>query len=351
MKSIKMMMAAACMVAMAGVRLNAQNTADMREGVVVDDRIVMKWSAEAMEDKAFSFRGTEQATYRIAWGDGDTVRVTGMGLDSTLRMSHRYKEAGSYTVSLYGERDFNYSYNYTETALGIDLKMVYVGGATFMMGCTAESGSSCNNDERPAHRVTLSSYGIGMYEVTQGQWEKVMGTTIHQQRDKADPLASLYGVGADYPMYYVNWEEARAFCAKLSEASGRLYSLPTEAEWEYAARGGIRNGGHIYSGSNTVSDVAWYSGSVVSHVGGEKNANELGIYDMSGNVNEWCLDWYGTYPEEPQENPSGLSSGTKRVFRGGGFNTASDYARVSARNSAAPETRNRDLGFRVVCIP
>lgn len=351
MKCVKIILTLS-LIGIVGLRLGAQNTSVMNGGVAIDDQIIMEWnSLGSMENKEFFFRGTEQAAYRIAWGDGDTTWVTGQGLDSTLRMVHTYKEAGIYTVALYGERDYNYNYNYTETALGIDMKMVYVGSGTFMMGCTATSGSSCAADEKPVHKVSLSSYGIGMYEVTQGQWEKVMGTTILQQRDKADANASLYGVGADYPMYYVNWEEAKEFCDKLSEASGRQYSLPTEAQWEYAARGGIRSVGYTYSGSDDVYDAAWYN-TQVTHQVGTKHANELGIYDMSGNVSEWCRDYYGAYLEEAQTDPSGVSKPKEtKVFRGGSFKSGREAARVSARNKADKGIHSSDRGFRVVCIP
>ena len=207
---------------------------------------------------------------------------------------------------------------------------------------------------KPVHQVTLSDYYIGKYEVTQGLWEKVMGTTLEEQRDKGNKDWPLYGQGSDYPMYYINWEEAQAFVEKLSELTGRHYVLPTEAQWEYAARGGVKSKGYKYSGSNTLSDVAWYrenseekkSASPV----GSKSPNELGIYDMSGNVYECCSDWYGSYNNESQIDPTGPVNGAVRVYRGGSWD--GNYCRVSYRlDCCFPGDRDIDLGLRVALLP
>jgi formylglycine-generating enzyme required for sulfatase activity len=178
-----------------------------------------------------------------------------------------------------------------------------------------------------------------------------MGTTISQQRDKANPSYPLYGEGDNYPMYYVSWEEVQDFITKLNAQTGMQYRLPTEAEWEYAARGGAQSAGYKYSGSNDLGAVAWYSSnsSSTSHVVGDKQENELGIHDMSGNVWEWCSDWYGAYSSSAQENPIGASSGSYRVLRGGGWISGAVYSRVAARSSDMPGSRNSDLGFRLAC--
>ena len=140
--------------------------------------------------------------------------------------------------------------DFTETVSGVKFDMVYVKGGTFSMGATEELGTeNHDDDEYPVHSVTLSDYYIGKFEVTQGLWKAVMGTTIEQQRDKEDNKFPLKGVGSDYPMYYVSWDEAREFCAKLSQLTGKKYSLPTEAQWEYAARGGAKSKSYKYSGS------------------------------------------------------------------------------------------------------
>ena len=240
---------------------------------------------------------------------------------------------------------------YTETAYGLNLRMVYVEGGTFTMGCTGEQGGECENDESPSRQTTVGSFYMGMLEVTQGQWEKVMGTTIYQQANKAG--GSTYGTGPDYPMYYVSWEEAKEFCMRLSQQTGRTYRLPTEAEWEYAARGGKRAEGSKYSGGWSVGDVAWYDGNSgkSTHVCGTKRANVLGLYDMSGNVWEWCEDFYGPYLSYDTDNPRGASSGSNRLNRGGGWNCYARYCRVSYRCYFAPSNRGNNLGFRVVLVP
>ena len=244
--------------------------------------------------------------------------------------------------------------DFTERVEGMDLKMVYVKGGTFQMGATSEQGDDYYSDEKPVHEVTLSDYYIGKYEVTQGLWRKVMGTTLEEQRDKAG-YSDFYGEGDAYPMYYVSWNEAQEFCTKLSELTGRKYALPTEAQWEYAARGGAKSQGYKYSGGNDIDEVAWYWGNSeekysTSPVGLNK-ANELGIYDMSGNVWEWCSDWYGDYSSEAQINPVGPETGSYRVFRGGSWYYYARLCRVSDRDFTSPFYLYYDLGFRVALLP
>jgi formylglycine-generating enzyme required for sulfatase activity len=151
-------------------------------------------------------------------------------------------------------------------------------------------------------------------------------------------------------MYYVSWDEIQEFIKKLNAATGKQYRLPTEAEWEYAARGGNKSNGYKYSGSNTLGDVAWYdnnSGSKTHQVG-TKQPNELGIYDMSGNVWEWCNDWYGAYSSGSQRDPAGASSGASRVLRGGSWINNSRLCRVANRSGDSSGVRNYGLGFRLV---
>lgn len=242
---------------------------------------------------------------------------------------------------------------YVENAgCGLNMKMIYVEGGTFQMGATPEQGSDAMSDEKPVHSVTLDGYYIAECEVTQEQWQKIMGTTIYQQRDKAN-YDNTYGAGPNYPMYYVSWHEAQKFCGILSEITGKTYMLPTEAQWEYAARGGNKSKGYKYSGSNYVEAVAWYdsnSGRTTHPVKG-KRANELGLYDMSGNVDEWCYDWKGAYSSSSQSNPTGASSGHNRVMRGGNWCHGAYNCRVSYRYFNSPTSRYGNVGFRVVCIP
>ena len=250
--------------------------------------------------------------------------------------------------------------DFTETAWDINMRMIWVEGGDFLMGCTSEQ-SKCESDEQNVRRVTVDGFYMGMLEVTQSQWEKVVGTSIYQQKSKAGG-SSTYGVGPDYPMYYVSWNEAMEFCRLLSNKTGRTYTLPTEAQWEYAARGGNKNEGTKYAGSNKLDAVAWYTDNSdgTTHVVGSKHANALGIYDMSGNVWEWCKDWYAdVYIGYDTNNPVGPSSGVYRVNRGGSWYNGASYCRVANRINTSPGNRNdyspgsRDcfLGFRVVCLP
>ena len=245
-------------------------------------------------------------------------------------------------------------------------EMVKVEGGTFTMGATSEQGSDYNSDELPTHQVTLSDYCIGKYEVTQQLWEYVMsysGTCADGSSMSAyasdvwlgsDPSSS-YGVGDYYPAYYVSYYDiVDIFLPRLNKITGRTYRLPTEAEWEFAARGGKQSKGYKYSGSDNIGVVAWYTGNSddESHQVGTKQPNELGIYDMSGNVWEWCGDWYGSYSSSAQTNPTGPSSGSGRVLRGGSWNYNARRCRVSYRGDDDPSCRlSNHYGFRVVLVP
>ena len=155
--------------------------------------------------------------------------------------------------------------------------MVYVQGGTFMMGATSEQGSDAYDNEKPAHQVTLSSFSIGRYEVTQEEWQAVMGSN------------PSWFKGPKRPVENVSWDDCQAFIKKLNEMTGKQFRLPTEAEWEFASRGGIKSQGYKYSGSNNLNSVAWYADNSgnTTHDVGQESPNELGIYDMSGNVWEW----------------------------------------------------------------
>ena len=236
------------------------------------------------------------------------------------------------------------------------IEMVFVEGGTFTMGCVPEQGDDCVADEKPAHRVTLGDFYIGKYEVTQGQWREIMGTDVRRQRDNIHERLPLYGVGDNYPMYYVNWYETQEFIRKLNEKTGGNYRLPTEAEWEYAARGGNKSRGYRYSGSDIIGEVAWYfensgdnGGNMngMTHQVGRKKENELGIHDMTGNVWEWVSGFYGIYSSEPQTNPEG-DTGWLRVLRGGSWFYHPWPERVSIRGSSAAENLGGHIGFRLV---
>ena len=222
---------------------------------------------------------------------------------------------------------------------GVSFKMIAVEGGTFMMGATSEQGKDASKDEKPAHSVTLSDYYIGETEVTQELWEAVMGNN-----------PSYYSGNPQRPVENVSWNDCQEFITKLNQLTGKNFRLPTEAEWEYAARGGNKSKGYKYSGSNTIDNVAWYTdnSSSQTHDVKTKQANELGIYDMSGNVWEWCQDWYGKkyYQNSLQTNPTGPSSGSGRVFRGGSWGSAR-FCRVSNRYYNYPGNSYYNLGLRL----
>ncbi|MGM9799626.1 MAG: SUMF1/EgtB/PvdO family nonheme iron enzyme [Muribaculaceae bacterium] len=219
---------------------------------------------------------------------------------------------------------------------GVTFEMVYVPGGTFTMGATAEQGSDADSDEKPTHRVTLSGYYIGKYEVTQAQWKAIMGNNPSSFE------------GDNLPVEFVSWDDCQEFIRKLNKLTGKKFSLPTEAQWEYAARGG-KSGGTKYSGSNNIGNVAWYEDNSgdKTHPVGEKSPNDLGIYDMTGNVWEWCQDWYGDYSSYSQTNPTGPGSGSRRVNRGGSWYIIAMYCRVSNRNFNTPDDKYSYLGFRL----
>ena len=216
-----------------------------------------------------------------------------------------------------------------------EIEMVYVEGGTFTMGATSEQGSDATNDEKPAHSVTLDGYYIGKYEVTQELWKAVMGS--NPSNFKGDNL----------PVENVSWNDVQEFLRKLNAMTGKRYRLPTEAEWEFAARGGNSSRGYKYSGSNSIGNVAWYDGNSGTHAVGTKSPNELGIYDMSGNVWEWCQDWHDSYSNSSQRNPKGPNSGLFRVYRGGGWRYSARNCRVSNRADGTPDDRRDILGFRL----
>ena len=217
----------------------------------------------------------------------------------------------------------------------LEPEMIFVEGGTFQMGST--SGES---DEKPVHSVTLSAFNIGKYEVTQAQWKALMGNN-----------PSNFAGCDECPVETVSWNDVQDFIRKLNVQTGKNYRLPTEAEWEFSARGGKSSKGYTYSGSNDLNAVAWNadkSGNK-THIVGGKQANELGIYDMTGNVWEWCSDWYGPYSSYDETNPPGASSGKSRVLRGGSWDDSGNYCRTSIRlRGFNPSDWNYNSGFRLV---
>ena len=215
--------------------------------------------------------------------------------------------------------------------------MVKVEGGTFTMGATSEQGGDAWYTEKPTHSVTLSGYYLCKYEVTQALWQAVMGKNPSSFK------------GHDLPVERVSWNDCQTFISRLNNLTGKKFRLPTEAEWEYAARGGNRSRGCKYSGSNNLFDVAWFNNNSGSktHPIGSKNPNELGLYDMSGNVWEWCSDGYESYNSSSQTNPTGSPLGIIRVFRGGSWSFGARYCRSSYRSGNAPDDFHDNLGLRL----
>ena len=234
----------------------------------------------------------------------------------------------------------------TYTVNSVSFTMVAVQGGTFTMGATPEQGSDAFDNEYPTHQVTLSDYHIGQTEVTQELWLAVMGSN-----------PSSFTGDLQRPLEQVSWDDCQTFITKLNQMTGKNFRLPTEAEWEYAARGGNRSEGYKYAGSNTVGDVAWYwdnsyalgssNPDYGTHSVATKAPNELGLYDMSGNVWEWCQDWYGSYSSDAQTNPTGPTSGSLRVNRGGSWRSNARHCRVSRHTGDTPSNLNYFLGLRL----
>ncbi|MCL2327763.1 MAG: formylglycine-generating enzyme family protein [Bacteroidetes bacterium] len=224
--------------------------------------------------------------------------------------------------------------------------MIFVEGGSFTMGCTNEQ-SDCGADEKPTHRVRLDDYYIGTYEVTQKLWKTVMGT--NPSEFKGQGCENLLPVENVYYLDCVKFCDALNLLLAEQLPKGYKFQLPTEAQWEYAARGGKKTQGYLYSGSNSIDEVAWYeeNGEKKTHEVGLKKPNELGIYDMSGNVWEWCYDWFGTYRDKSEINPRGVSVASRRVTRGGSWESYAPLCRTTNRSYSTQGYRCNFLGFRL----
>lgn len=224
----------------------------------------------------------------------------------------------------------------TISVAGVSFDMVRVEAGSFVMGCTSEQGDDCTDDEFPYHRVTISrDYYIGVFEVTQELWEAVMGYNPSSFK------------GYDKPVENVNWNDCHEFCEELSRMTGRRFRLPTEAEWEYAARGGKKSTSAKWSGSSSATKVAWYrsNSNDQTHPVGRLYPNELGLFDMSGNVWEWCEDKYSDYSSSIAIDPVESYSGYYRVLRGGSWYNIPDRCRVSERGYATPDKHRTSMGY------
>ena len=273
---------------------------------------------------------TDRKTISIS--EGQTASITGTLASNAVASSNTSGYSSSSSSMASGSNAIS-----IPVKDGISIDMVKVEAGTFMMGATSEMKDPYS-DEKPVHQVTLTNdYYMGKYEVTQALWQAVMGS--NPSNFKGDNL----------PVETVNWNDCQEFISKLNSLTGRKFRLPTEAEWEYAAHGGKKSRGYQYSGNSNISDVAWYDGNSGSkpHPVGTKQANELGIYDMSGNVYEWCSDWYGSYSSSSQTNPTGADSGSSRVYRGGSWIYIAWLCRLSYRAGNTPGYRSYGLGLRL----
>lgn len=284
----------------------------------------------------------------VVWGTRPNV-----SLENSIGRTKDGKEVGvfeseitglrvntTYFIRAYATNKLGTEYGYERDFKTLFCEMISVKGGSFQMGSDAEE------KQKPEHTVKLSDFEIGRNEVTQGQWENVMGSNPSRFQ------------GYNLPVEKVSWEDIERFLIKLNADTGENFRLPTEAEWEYAARGGEAQRSYSYSGSNAISDVAWYSNnsSSTTHRVRYKRANNIPqaadaekkyTYDMSGNVSEWCSDWYAPYDISKTDNPVGPASGIVRVVRGGSWDDYPNPCKVKSREFFAPNTRSDKIGFRL----
>ena len=298
---------------------------------------IVSIAMEVSEDEDFANANSFEASV-----SGNSLAVTATGLKAETKYYYRIIiDTGSVTFESETRTFETLKTIFSLTVNGVIFEMVYVEGGTFDMGATTEQGSDAESDEKPVHSVTLDGYYIGKCEVTQELWEAVMGSNPSHFK------------GAQNPVENVSWNDCQEFVSRLNSLTGRTFRLPTEAEWEYAARGGNKSLHYKYSGSDNIDEVAWYNNNSgrSTHAVGTKSPNELGIYDMSGNVWEWCSDWYGGYSAGAQTNPQGPSSGSYRVLRGGSWINYAGNCRVSIRSYDDPGNSNINFGLRLVLVP
>lgn len=297
---------------------------------------------EIFKGAVVTFSNHSLMDYEFSWifGDGNSSQA--------YSPVHQYLEEGSYTVCLKAESmGYTVERYITLTVMEDPFEdyWVPIPGGTFTMGCTPEQGMDCDSsDEFPSHQVVLSDFMMGETEITQAQWEAIMKE--NRSNFIGDP---------QLPVETVSWKEIKEkFIPAFKRKTGQTVRLPTEAEWEYAARGGADAANMTkYSGSSDVNAVAWYDGNSANatHPVRGLPANGFGLYDMSGNVSEWCFDLVGPYENTLQINPQGSTIGSRRVRRGGSWYKESDKCRVSARKDDEPGHLYDYVGFRLVRDP
>ena len=336
------MMLPKCLIGQHTVRISKAGHSDFTKTITLAEGATEEISARLESGKPVVISAHEGADIYVDGAKVGTTRFEGalaFGSHTAYAMLDG-KKSGEKTinVSMQGgdvpAMTLAFHESKTFTVNGVSFEMVFVEGGTFQMG--SNDGES---DEQPVHQVTLSNYHIGKTEVTQELWQAVMGS---------NPSYSGFK-GAKNPVNNVSWNDCQEFISKLNRLTGGRFRLPTEAEWEYAARGGNKSRGYKYSGSDYLGRVAWYEDNSDSkvHPVGSKSPNELGLYDMSGNVREWCSDWYDSYLSSPQTNPTGPSSGNNRMGRGGSWDHNATRCRVANRGGSAPAFSSGSLGLRL----
>ena len=336
------MMLPKCLIGQHTVRISKGGQSDFTKTITLAEGATEEISARLESGKPVVISAHEGADIYVDGAKVGTTRFEGalaFGSHTAYAMLDG-KKSGEKTihVSMQGgdvpAMTLAFHESKTFTVNGVSFEMVFVEGGTFQMG--SNDGES---DEQPVHQVTLSNYHIGKTEVTQELWQAVMGS---------NPSYSGFK-GAKNPVNNVSWNDCQEFISKLNRLTGGRFRLPTEAEWEYAARGGNKSRGYKYSGSDYLGRVAWYEDNSDSkvHPVGSKSPNELGLYDMSGNVREWCSDWYDSYLSSPQTNPTGPSSGNNRMGRGGSWDHNATRCRVANRGGSAPAFSSGSLGLRL----
>ena len=273
-------------------------------------------------------------TYMLTYGQHNLRATAADYREFTYTLNVSESSSRSHSITMQAMRKDEETF----TVNGVSFTMKLVEGGTFQMG---SNDSDAERDEKPVHSVTLSNYYIGETEVTQALWKAVMGSNPSSFK------------GDNMPVEQVDWYDCQEFIRKLNQKTGKSFRLPTEAEWEYAARGGKKSKGYKYAGSNNIGSVAWYTDNSGSktHVVKGKSPNELGLYDMSGNVYEWCSDWYSSdyYGESSSVSPQGPPSyGSGRVLRGGSWIGIAGHCRVSCRYHFSPGPNGLGIyGFRL----
>ena len=303
----------------------------LSEGLPVDELQEKHISRHVISAIAMAMKGRHERTQSVA------EFISNLSGDATVVITDPHPDDSDSTEVGLERKEIKAKSAKTFMVGGVSFDMVWVEGGTFHMGATSEQSEDAWDDENPVHSVTLSGYYIGKTEVTQALWKTVMGSNPSSFK------------GDNLPVECVSWDDCQEFIRKLSALTGQNFRLPTEAEWEFACRGGNNSRGYKYSGSDDIDSVAWYKDNSGgnTHPVATKLSNELGICDMSGNVWEWCSDWYDKYSSGSQVNPKGPYDGTTHVDRGGSWISDAGHCRSSIRNYCSPVARYCYLGFRL----